>query len=243
VTLGIVAALVLATALVPSTATAAPSATLRIDPASVSVTTGSTFEVKVVQAPPVATSGAQASINFDPKILQVVSVAPGPGYAGAPIFLPKDLNTDIRNANLTGHLAQIAAAWTPPGAVPAGAATFLIVTFHASGCGQTDVTLPTGGPFDAQMISGEQNGYGEPVAPVLTSNGHVTTCVPADAVTPGITLVSGGAAAGTTGSTSTGPTGSALPLPLIAAAALIVIGLLAGFAWQSRRRSPSRVAE
>ena len=232
-TLGLVAALTLATTVVVSPATAATSASFRIEPATVAVAAGSAFSLEVVQEPPVATSGAQASLNFDPKILQVVSVTRGAAYAGAQIFLPEDVAADIRSANVTGHLAQVAAAFTPPTAVPAGAAPFLVVRFRAIACGQTDVTLPTGGPFNAQMISGEGADYGQPIGPIVTSDGHVTTCVGADSVTPGITDTGG-----------SGTTGPAIPLPPLAAAVVLIAVVLAGFAWQSRRRSPSsRVAE
>jgi hypothetical protein len=234
VALGVAAAVVLATSVVAPPVTAATTpATLRIEPATVSVAAGSSFSLQVTQAVPVATSGAQASINFDPKYLQVVSVTRGAAYAGAPIFLPDDVGGDIRSANVTGHLAQIAAAFTPPTAVPPGDAAFLVIQFRAVACGQSDVTLPTGGPFNAQMISGDGPDYGQPVTPVRTSGGHVTTCVGADSVTPGITQTSG-----------TGTTGLAIPLPLLAAAAVLVVVILAGLARQSRRRSPSRrVAE
>ena len=236
-TFGLAAALALGTAAIaaPVATAAAASAALRIEPATVSVTAGSSFSLQVIQEPAIATSGAQASLNFDPKILQVVSVTRGAAYAGAPIFLPHDVASDIRSANVTGHLAQIAAAYTPPTAVPPGAATFLVVQFRAVACGQTDVTLPTGGPFNAQMISGESADYGQPVSPILTSSGHVATCVGADSVTPGITQTQTG---------GSGTTGPAIPLPLLAVAGVVIAAVLAGFAWQSRRRSPSsRVAE
>ena len=184
--LGLVTAVALATAVVSATALAgtgdAAGASLRIDPATMSVIDGQTFAVRVVQDSTEATSGVQASIDFDPSILQVVSVSRGSAYATAPIFEPQDLATAIGKANLTGHLAQIAAAFTPPAAVPTGTASFLVIRFRAVGCGQTDLKLPTSGDFNAQMISGQTDGYGHPV-PVVTSAGHVITCVSPDAVT------------------------------------------------------------
>jgi hypothetical protein len=201
---------------------AAASASLRIEPATVAVAKGGSFSVNVVQDAPVATSGAQASIVFDPTILQVVSVSPGAAYRTAPILLPKDIAADIRNANATGRLAQIAAAQTPPDAVRPGSANFLVVWFQAVGCGQTDILLPAGGPFNAQIISGQSEGYGNEV-PVATANAHVTTCVGPDAVTtdssdPGM----GGTA------------GSAFPVGLIGAAGVIAVALLGGLAMRFR---------
>jgi hypothetical protein len=163
---------------------AAADATLRIEPAAVAVVKDGSFSVTVVQDAPLATSGAQVSLDFDPSILQVVSVSRAAGYANAPIFMPQDIDASIRGANLSGRLAQIAAAFTPPGAVSAGTSAFLLVKFRVVGCGQTDITLPSGGPFDAQMISGQSDLYGHEVR-VSTSNGHVTTCVDPRAATAG----------------------------------------------------------
>jgi len=229
--IGLVAALALATILIAPVSAA--EATLRIDPPSIAVGPGSLFSVRVVQEPPVATSGAQVSLTFDPKILQVVAVTRGDAYASSPIFVPQDLDADIRAANASGHLAQVAAAFTPPDAVPAGAATFLLIRFRAVACGQTDLSLPTGGPFNAQMISGEGHGYGAPIV-VVTAGGHVTTCAAPGAVTANVVdpVVNdpGAASAG----------GGPLPsLPLLGAAALFGVGLLVTLARQVRRRSPS----
>lgn len=229
--LGSVMAIALATAIV-SAPVAAADASLKIDPANVAVSNGQIFAVQVVQDAPEATSGAQVSIDFDPAILQVVSVSPGSAYATAPVFLPGDIDADIAKANLTGHLAQIAAAFTPPDAVPAGTASFLVVRFRVVGCGQTDLRLPAEGPLNAQMISGQSDAYGHEV-PLVTSNGHVTTCVGADAVTAD---ASDPAADGTArGST---------PVLLIGASGLIAVGLIGGLAWRSRRREdPDDLAE
>ena len=222
IALGPVMAIALATAVVNAT-TAAAGASLRIDPSDVAVSKDQTFAVQVVQDAPVATSGAQASVDFDPTILQVVSVSAGSAYAAAPIFEPPDLTTDIRNANTIGHLAQIAAAFVPPGSVPQGTASFLVIRFRAVGCGQTDLKLPSG-PLNAQMISaGQGEAYGQPV-PVVTTKGHVTTCVAQDAVSAGLV------ADGTSGSGNL-PWGWGL----VGAAALSAAGLLGWLAWRSRR--------
>ena len=217
-----------------SPAAAATGASLQIEPATVAVAKGISFSVKVVQNADVATSGAQASIVFDPRILQVDSVAPGPAYQSAPIFLPKDIETAIRTANATGRLAQVAAAETPPDAVPPGAADFLVVQFQVVGCGQTDISLPQGGPFNAQMISGQSNRYGFEVHVGSTASGHVTTCVGPDVVTTDVL-----ANVGTGGAAAPG-----VPLGLIAAAAVVAAGLLGALAWWSRRRNqPGGIAE
>lgn len=219
---GLVAAVALAMA-VPASAALAVDAALRIEPAAVAVAQGATFSVRVVQDAPVATSGAQASLAFDPGIVHIVSVLPGSAYASAAIFLPVDMAADIENANTTGRLLQVASAHTPPGAVPPGAASFLVVQFRVVGCGQTDLTLPAGGAFNAQMISGEAANYGREV-PVVTRRGHVTTCVHQDAVTPDASDLAGGA------STDVG-----IPLGLVGAGAIALV-LLSGLVRGVRRR-------
>ena len=224
--LGFVMAATLAASAVSTTAAAA-DAVLKIDPASVAVVDGQTFAVRVVQDSPEATSGVQASIDFDPTLLQVVSVSRGSAYAAAPIFEPQDLTTVIGKANQTGHLAQIAAAFAPPDAVPTGTASFLVIRFRAVGCGQTDLGLPTSGQFNAQMISGRTDAYGQPV-PVVTSAGHVTTCVSVDAVT---------ADASGSDSAADGP-----PVGLIGMGGLIAAGAIGALVFLARRRAQPDVA-
>ena len=205
---------------------AAAEASLRIEPAAVAVARGQSFWLKIVQDASQATSGAQASIGFDPTIIQVESVKPGPAYASAPILLPDDLAAGVVRANDTGRLAQIAAAWTPPDAVPAGPATFLLIQFRVTGCGETDIVLPYGGPFDAQLISGESAGYGSEV-PVVTADGHVTTCASPDRVTSSALLSDAGASL-------PGPA----PVSPIAVGGVVLGGLVAvlgALAWRARR--------
>ena len=232
VAFGLAMAIALTTA-VMSTTSATAEASLKIDPATVDAAKGQTFAVEVVQDAPGATSGAQVSIDFDPAILQVLSVAPGSAYATAPVFVPDDMAANIRKANLTGHLAQVAAAFTPPDAVPQGPASFLVIRFRAAGCGQTALGLPTGGPFNAQMISGQTDAYGHPV-PVVTTAGQVTTCVGAGAVT----------AADAPDPAPIGAAAASTPVGLMGAVGIAAIGLLGGLAWRSRRRPrPDDLAE
>lgn len=225
-----VVAISVAAGIAAAPATAA-SATLTIDPLSVAAGQGQTFAVQVVQEAPVAASGAQASIDFDPRILAVVSVERGAGYASAPIFEPADLGADIRRANQTGHLAQVAAAFTPPDSVPAGKVSFLIVRFHVVGCGQTVIGLPTAGPFNAEMISGRSVDYGAAVH-LATIGGQVTTCVQPSAVTAAdiqrLPRDSGGSVLG------------GLPTFIAGLAALVVAGALGGLVWRARQPGGDR---
>jgi hypothetical protein len=103
-------------------------------------------------------------------------------------------------------------------------ASFLVVRFRVVGCGQTDITLPAGGPFNAQMISGQPDAYGHEV-PATTTSGHVTTCVGPDAVSTEPSKP------GTSGTASSGT-----PVGLFGAVGVIVVGLLGRLAWRIRRR-------
>jgi hypothetical protein len=218
-------AAVLASAVLATPLHAADGASLRIDPLVVRVVAGGDFEVQVVQEAPLAVSGAQASILFDPKVLQVESVQPGDAYANAPLLLPKDQAANIKAANESGRLAQIAAAFLPPGAVPAGEASFLVVRFRAIACGQSALQLPVG-PLDAQMIDGRPQTYGYPVS-VTAAGGQVITCVDPSDATP-VQDDSAFAATQTTGA----PIGLAL-----AGAAVLLIALAGGIAlWSHGRR-------
>jgi len=211
---------------------AAAGASLRIEPATVAVASGATFAVTIVQESAMATSGAQASIRFDPAIVQIVTVEPGTAYASAPIFLPVDIAGDIRTANATGYLAQVAAAHTPPAAVPPGSASFMVVRFRVVDCGSTELALPAGGPFDAQMISGGADAYGHELA-VATAGGRVTTCVGPAAVSVDAR------------SPAPGPTGGPNPLRFVGLAGLVGIGLLGALvvrSWRTRSLA-SGVAE
>jgi hypothetical protein len=203
---------------------------LRIDPPVVNAGQGLIFTIRVMQDAAVPTSGAEATITFDPTILQVADVSLGSDYASAPIFLPQDLAAAIQKANLGGRLATVAAAFTPPGSVAAGPAEFLLVKFHVVGCGKTELKLPIGS-VDAAMIDGRPDTYGNSV-PVTTAGAEVTTCVAADGVTPNITRPAVAA-------TTTNP-----PALLVSGAAgLLAVGLLAAMVLRSRRREPSHGLE
>ena len=217
-------AVALLTATVPGPAAAA-DAMLRIEPVDVKVLEGAEFTIRIVQDASVATSGAQATLEFDPKILHIASVTPGAAYADAALFLPTDMAADVESANQTGKLVQVALAFTPPGSVPAGPAAFLVVRFRAVGCGISPLKLPSGGPRDAQMIDGRADSYGVEVAPLMTVAGSVTTCVAAGDVT----------------STSDEPTpvasaGAGVLVGLVAAGAGLLVVMVGGLARRSRRR-------
>jgi len=202
--------------------------TLRIEPASTTVAKDATFTARVVQDAEVATSGAQATITFDPTLLQIMSVTRGAPFADAPVFVAGDA-TAIAGANKSGKLAQVAAAFLPPGSVPPGDADFLVVEFKAVGCGRSDLGLPVG-PGDASLIDGSAATYGSNLT-VSTSGGTVTTCS------------AGGAAVASSASPATTPAADSSggpPLLSVVFAVVAVIAIACAMAWWMRR---SRAAQ
>src|SRR5262245_49038465 len=117
------------------------------------------FFVRIDQQTAVATSGAQATLVFDPSLLQVTTVQARGPYATAPIFLGAT-DAAIAAANTSGRLATVAAAFLPPGSVPAGPAEFLEIGLRAVGCGRTELGVPAG-PADAMLLDGSGSDYGQ----------------------------------------------------------------------------------
>src|SRR5262245_38848385 len=81
-------------------------ASFRTDPPTQDVASG-TFEVNIVQTTPFSPTGAQASVQFDPTLLKIVNVEPGPGYASATFVVgvaPQTTQEAIAEANSTGEL-------------------------------------------------------------------------------------------------------------------------------------------
>jgi hypothetical protein len=178
--------------------------TLRIDPPAQTVPQDGTFIAHVVQNAAVPTSGASATITFDPTLLQIQSVTRGAPYAGAPVFTGAS-TLAITAANTTGSLVGVAAAFLPPDAVPAGDADYLDVTFKAVGCGTAQLGLPTG-VTDAGLLDGSAGTYGNALG-VSTVGGTVGLCV-AGSQTPSGSLPPSPAASTTPGPS---PTSTAKP--------------------------------
>jgi hypothetical protein len=199
--------------------------TMRIEPASVTVAEGDAFSVTVVHGSPIAVGGAEASVTFDPALLQVVSVTPVGPYARAPIFLPHDVAPSIAAANARGKLATIAAALLPPASAPASTSTpFLVVVFKAVGCGQAVLGLPAGA-VDATMLDGRAASYGQPLT-VGTSGATVTiACGGAQSAAPARVLTgatgAGSSAASALPARTDGPGGP--PVAVIALVSLAVL--------------------
>jgi len=185
----------------------AAGATMSIDPPTTSVSQGATFQVKVVVNAGVL-SGAQATVVFDKSKLQVQNVIRGSAWGSSTVFLGADPK-GIGAANSSGKLKTVAAAFLPPGSVPAGTADFLVIGFAASGCGDTKLTLPIGSA-DATLLDGGAS-YGAPIKVASTKPGSVTIACTGATVAPVAAGASGAPPPLASGAASLDPFGSPLP--------------------------------
>src|SRR5262245_52130536 len=167
------AALLLVASLGLAHPVAASGGSLRIEPPVQRVPADATFTAHIVANADVPTSGAGATITFDPSLLQISAVVRGAAYADASVFSGASAAA-ITAANTSGKLIGVAAAFLPPDAVPAGDAAFLDVTFKAIGCGTASLGLPTG-VTDASLLDGRPDTYGAAL-PVGTVAGSVILC-------------------------------------------------------------------
>jgi hypothetical protein len=130
----------------------AQTASLRVDPANQTVAAGQSFTISIVQSADFASLGAQATLQFDPNVVQVVGLevgAPyvdalflfGSGSAGEGAVSPEQA---IADANATGLLANVTTFLLPgAGSVPPGDAVVATVTMSAKGGGTSPLNLVT----------------------------------------------------------------------------------------------------
>jgi hypothetical protein len=214
-------------------ATAAGNA-FRIELPSATVGAHARFFVKIVQQTAVATSGAQATLAFDPSLLQVTTVRVRGPYAAAPVFLGAN-DAAIAAANTTGRLSTVAAAFLPPGSVPAGNAEFLEIGLRAVGCGRADLELPAG-PADAMLLDGTGRDYGETLTVNSTSGEVMIDCSKSGGDSGGTTADAAQPGAGE-GPASTPDSSIGAPPWALLGLGLAVLALLAGSWWFMRSRA------
>jgi hypothetical protein len=181
--------------------------TVKLDPSSQTVDKGAAFTVNVIIDASVALSGAQASVTFDPKKVQVTTVTKGDSWSSAPINVPAKIQTAIDAANKSGKLAQVATAFLPPGSVPAGRTEYLVIGFTAVECGTVILKLPIG-PKDAFLIDGRTKTYGLDNVKITTTGAAVGICGPPVVPSPSPTPTPKASA-----KASPTPTASASPSP------------------------------
>jgi hypothetical protein len=214
--------------------TTAAGNAFRIDLPSSAVGAHARFFVRIVQQTAIATSGAQATLAFDPSLLQVTTVQARGPYAAAPIFLGGN-DAAIAAANASGRLSTVAAAFLPPGSVPAGSAEFLEIGLRAVGCGQADLELPAG-PADAMLLDGTDRDYGETLTVDSTSGAVMIDCSKSGGDSGGRTADAARQDAG--GGPASSPDSSIGGAPwTLLGFGLVVLGLLAGSWWFMRSRA------
>lgn len=150
----LIAALAVFTAitLAPEAATrgSASTGTLRVDPPTQSVPPGAVFNIDLTQGADVATSGAQATIGFDPALLQVQSLSVGPVYESGTVLAGKaagvtggttpTIDEAIADANASGELQNVA-TFLASSSAPAGDNTFITLTMQAVAPGTSPIRL------------------------------------------------------------------------------------------------------
>jgi len=188
----------------PGRASADQGVTLRVDPPSQTVTPGATFKVDIVQDSPVATTGVQLNLVFDPRLVRLQDFAPGAAYASG-VFqfgstedgTNKSKAAAIAKANDTGVLRNVSPFLLPGGdPVPAGESVALTVTMeavaNAKGTSALEiVALPPLSPLQALdessnglpvTATGGLVGVGE--APVASAPPATATPAPSAQISP-----------------------------------------------------------
>jgi hypothetical protein len=138
----------------------AASGTMRIDAGQQPVPPGALFTIKLLQNADVETSGASTSLRFDPALMQIVEVAPGPDYADATFLIGVlvDTNGDgepdtaqtsteaIDEANQTGYLKNVTMFILPGSGitVPTGERVIATITLNAVSAGSAQLSLAEG---------------------------------------------------------------------------------------------------
>jgi hypothetical protein len=212
-------------ALIPTAMSAAsPQAThaqagpsLRVEPASQQVQIGKTFQVTIRESGPFAAFGARTDLVFDPSVVQVVGVQPGPEFANAAVTIGasgQSVDAAIAEANVSGTLTRIDVS-LGSGSAPAGDHALVTLTMRALANGTSALALSG----DVEIIDGDGSCYGcgsgqDPGASrggvtvsagiVVVSIGPVATPVASTAVNTA-TAPPTGDAAGSSGSTPIWP--------------------------------------
>src|SRR5262249_12466003 len=123
------------------TAPATPAGNvIRIEPYCTGVVKDGGFAVKVKLKSTVPSGGITVAILFDRTVIQVVSITKSTAFAGAFLFQGAG-QSSINDANGSGKINQVAAAFFAPSNLPAGEAEFVTIEFKAIACGKSDLTI------------------------------------------------------------------------------------------------------
>jgi len=144
---------------------------------------GSTFTARVASNTVTAMGGIQASVTFDPAILQVVSITRVAGFWGSST-LPLD-GSNVATSNANGKIAQWAAAYISTSGSPTGTdVPFLDIVFQVKACPANGQAGTLGLPIGSgDSIFTDKSG-----STVSIASGDVATttvtCKPAATPTP-----------------------------------------------------------
>ena len=116
---------------------------VRFDPSSTQVGVGTTFSMDVVADNVVNLYGVEATIRFDPAILEVVDADAGTSgiqvYAGS--WLPSSVHIVTNNADNAGGVIQFAATLVAPASALTGSGDLISIPFRAKAAGSTPVAF------------------------------------------------------------------------------------------------------
>ncbi len=142
---------------VPKTASSpVASIGVTVSPATKQVKVGETFAVEVqINSGSQKVDAAQASLSFDPKLLQVVDAAGAPATAiEAGSSLPTGLQNKVDNAG--GTVDYAAGASFEAGKEPTGTFTVATVRFKALQAGEAKLTFSSASPRKTEAAFGGQ---------------------------------------------------------------------------------------
>jgi hypothetical protein len=189
------AGLLLGGLMVPASALAAGSGSLKVSPVTSTTSTGATFTVDVVANANVPISGAQATLSFDKTRLQVTSITGAGPWAADGATLIGFPNSANMAAAVTQYNTSGKVGGSPRGALaafffanatsePANTDVPLFtVVFQVTACGDSSLGLAIG-PIDGSMIDGTIGStYGYSI-PVTSTSGSVVNPCPGQSPSP-----------------------------------------------------------
>ncbi len=161
---------------VNGTASAASGATMKVSPSVSSIAGGTTFTVDIVESASVGTIGANATLTFDPTLVQVTGMKAGPAYGkGLSFFgISFDGSTEKAGAAATKANQTGTVVFEASGIIPAGDATVVTMTMEAVKGPGGKASLSLRAP---SLLDQDGNAL-----PITGTNGAVTV-----APTPGVT--------------------------------------------------------
>ncbi len=114
--------------------TLVPVASIAITPATFAVRPGAEYILTLTQNTNQTTTGSQASIKFDPAMIQIVTVTKGTAFAKASLVMgvaPVTGTAAIAAANTTGLLQAVSAFVIPPNTIASGQQEFVTIKIQA----------------------------------------------------------------------------------------------------------------